>query len=627
MDKVAPNGAGDLDKLETLRNLNSKKEWINQNLYRLMYKQGLYILAYERIKSKPGNMTPEIDGETLDGTSLELINEIIEEMKTEKFQFQPVKTSYIPKANGKLRKLGIPSTRDKLVQEVMRMILETIYDSPQGAFFKEQSHGFRSGRSCHSALKDIQRNWSATNWLIEGDIKACFDDIDHEILVDLIKRKIKDERFINLVLKLLNAGYLDLNGERKDSLIGTPQGGIISPILANIYLHELDVFVEGLQRELEKGELKARNPEYRALATRRAKLVREGKTNTPEFRELGKKMRALPSVDVDDPNFIRVRYVRYADDWMIGLCGSFQLAEEIKERVKTFLKEKLHLTLSEEKTRITNTRTEEGEFLGTRIRVGRTAETQKQTISTNGSGRMFKRRSTGWEVVIKAPMDKLIKKLEERGFCTVSGEPIAKGGWQHLDIDQIIELYASTNRGIQNYYRFVDNWRDISRIQYILEYSLAKTLASKLKISVAKVFDRFGDNISFKVISAKGERTVKFYKNTDWKTNRKAFTDSPQIDLVRTAIRMRTRSKLGQPCCVCGSSDEVEMHHVRHIRKMSEKKAISNNFARILRALNRKQVPVCKRCHRKIHRGEYDGLKLSELAYDPRKPNVNRVSG
>lgn len=545
MEQVASDEARDLDRLETLRKLNNRKEWVNQNLYRLMYKRGLYILAYERIKSKPGNMTPGTDGETLDGTSLELINEIIEEMRTEKFQFQPVKTTYIPKANGKLRKLGIPSVRDKLVQEVMQMILEAIYDSPHGAFFKEQSHGFRPGRSCHSALKNIQRNWSATNWLIEGDIEACFDDIDHEILVDLIKRKIKDERFINLVIKLLNAGYLDLNGERKDSLVGTPQGGIISPILANIYLHELDVYVEELRVELEKGEQKARNPEYRAMATRRAKLAREGKTKTAEFRELGKRMRAIPSVDVDDPNFIRVRYVRYADDWMIGLCGSRQLAEEIKERVKTFLKEKLDLTLSEEKTKITNTRTEEAAFLGTLIRVGRTAETQKQTASSNGSGRMFKRRSTGWKVIMKAPMDRLIKKLEERGFCTISGEPMAKGGWQHLDIDQIIELYASTNRGIQNYYRFVDNWRDISRIQYILEYSLAKTLGSKLKISVAKVFDRFGDNISVKVKSAKGERTVNFYKNMDWKIDRTAFTDSPQIDLVRTAIRMRTRSKLG----------------------------------------------------------------------------------
>jgi len=255
--------------------------------------------------------------------------------------------------------------------------------------------------------------------------------------------------------------------------------------------------------------------------------------------------------------------------------------------------------------------------------VGRTVKTQKQTISTNGSGRRFSRRSTGWEVIIKAPMNRLVKKLEERGFCTMSGEPIDKGGWQHLDIDQIIELYTSTNRGIQNYYRFVDNWREVSRIQYILEYSLAKTLASKLKISVAQVFDKYGDTISVKIKGAKGERTVKFYKNTDWKTARAAFTDSPHVDLVRTAVRMRTHSKLGRPCCVCGSADDVEMHHIQHSHKMSEKKASSNDFARILRALNRKQIPVCKRCHRKIHKGEYDGLKLSELAYDPRKPNSN----
>ena len=222
-------------RLERLRKLNSDRDWVNDDLYRLMYKEDLYILAYERIKSKPGNMTPGTDGETIDGWSLEKIQTIIREMRTETFQFKPVRTEYIPKPNGKMRKLGIPSTQDKIVQEAIRLILETIYDSPYGPYFRDTSHGFRANRSCHTALREIRGKWSATNWWIEGDIRACFDEINHKTLVNLLRKKIRDERFLNLIWKLLRAGYLDIQGERKDSLAGSPQGGIVSPILANAY--------------------------------------------------------------------------------------------------------------------------------------------------------------------------------------------------------------------------------------------------------------------------------------------------------------------------------------------------------------------------------------------------------
>jgi retron-type reverse transcriptase len=217
------------ERLERLRQLNSKKEWVNADLYRLMYKEELYILAYERIKSKPGNMTPGTDGQTIDGWSLEEIQKIIEQMRTEQFQFKPVRIEYIPKSNGKMRKLGISSARDKIIQEAIRLILEAIYDSPHGPYFLETSHGFRPNRSCHTALREIRGKWAATKWYVEGDIQACFDDIEPKILVNLLRKKIKDERFLNLIWKLLRAGYLDLQGKRKDSLAGTPQGNIATP--------------------------------------------------------------------------------------------------------------------------------------------------------------------------------------------------------------------------------------------------------------------------------------------------------------------------------------------------------------------------------------------------------------
>src|SRR6266567_4940619 len=230
-----------LDRLEILRKLNSNKEWINHELYRLLYREDLYVVAYERIKSKPGNMTPGTDGETLDGFS-----------------------------------------KDKVVQEAMRMILEAIYDSPQGAYFSDASHGFRPNRSCHTALREFRGKWVAVNWIVEGDIRACFDELDHHILVTTLKKKIQDERFLNLVWKLLNAGYMDLHGEKRDSLIGSPQGGILSPILANVYLHELDEFVQELRIKREKGERKNRNPSYQKLSQEKAKLVAQGKTKTRE---------------------------------------------------------------------------------------------------------------------------------------------------------------------------------------------------------------------------------------------------------------------------------------------------------------------------------------------------------
>jgi group II intron reverse transcriptase/maturase len=311
-----------------------------------MYKEDLYVLAYERIKSKPGNMTAGTDEETLDGFSLEAIREIIREMKTEQFRFKPVRQQFIPKPNGKMRKLGIPCVRDKIVQEVIRLILEAIDDSPKAPYFSDSSHGFRPQRSCHTALREFREKWTGVNWLIEGDIRACFDELDHRTLVSLLHKKIDDQRFLNLIWKLLNAGYMDLHGTTWDSLIGSPQGGIASPIVANVYLHELDEFVEGVRSQLERDQEKRRDPIYRQLSKKKARRASRGKTRTKEFKELTKRMRATPSRQVSDPNYIRIRYLRYADDWLVGVGGSHALAEEIKQNINMVLRDHLHLTPS-----------------------------------------------------------------------------------------------------------------------------------------------------------------------------------------------------------------------------------------------------------------------------------------
>ncbi len=614
-----------LQRLERLRQLNTDRNWMNMHLYRLMYKEDLYILAYERIKSAPGNLTPGSDKQTIDGFSLTAIRTIIQEIRTEQFQFKPVRTVYIPKPNGKKRKLGIPSTRDKIVQEVIRTILECIYDSPKGPYFHEMSHGFRPNRSCHTALREIRGKWPAINWFLEGDIQSCFDAIDHGVLVSLLRKKIRDERFLNLIWKLLRAGYFGMQETRQESLAGTPQGGLASPILANVYLHELDEKVEEIRKEVERGgERKKKNPLHKRLSEKKLCLVKKGATRTKAFRELVRQIRSIPAVQVNDPNFIRLKYLRYADDWLVGICGPRALAEQVKEELKTFLKERLKLTLSAEKTTITHARKEQAHFLGTRLTIGREG-VQRVVTTYNGSGRPIKRRSTGSEMVMTAPKEELIKKLHAQGFCTAKGQPTTKLGWIHLDTDQIIVLYNGINRGIQNYYRFADNFGYFARIQYILKYSLVHTLAAKYKCSVRQVFKRFGKTptIIIKARDGKRDRCIAFYNNSDWKKQRNGFQiGQAPVDLLRWSISLRSRSKLGMSCCICNSTEQVEMHHVRHIRKTGAKKPVGINA--ILQMLDRKQIPVCTQCHQKIHRGDYDGIRLSDLAYNPYESEKRR---
>jgi hypothetical protein len=238
-------------------------------------------------------------------------------------------------------------------------------------------------------------------------------------------------------------------------------------------------------------------------------------------------------------------------------------------------------------------------------------------LSTNASGKFFDRRSTGWEIIIKSPIEKLIKRLSEKGYCDTSGKPQARGAYVTLDADQIISKYSAINRGLQNYYRFCDNFPELRRVQYVLKYSLAKTLAEKFRKSVAQTF-RKGELLT-EYTNSKGEvKQVVFYRNRNWQTKRDAFmAGQTGMDQITLEMRLRTRSKLDRPCVICGSTEDIEMHHVRHLRKMDERKK-KEGFIRVMIALNRKQLPLCHECHSKVHRGEYDGIKLTNLNYDPR---------
>nr|YP_009568396.1 hypothetical protein [Orbilia oligospora]QBL02026.1 hypothetical protein [Orbilia oligospora] len=543
-----------------------------RDIYKLMMSRDLYILAYRNIKSKPGNMTPGSDQITLDGISLKIIDRIILTMKNQSFQFKPVRREYIPKANGKMRPLGIPSPMDKLVQEAMRIILEAIYEPK----FLDTSHGFRPGRSCHTALKEISK-WNGTTWAIEGDIKGYFDNVDHYVLEGLLKKYIDDVRFMNLYWKLVKAGYVE-NHNYHASNLGVPQGGILSPLLSNIYLHELDLYMKSLIEELTDKEISKVNPKmswYSTLIKRKEKEYKDNpdKRILKEIAQLREKRNIQPS-RLKTGNSIR--YCRYADDWIVGIIGNKEFAKDMKERISKFLKETLKLELSEEKTVITNLHDERAMFLGTEISTPKPAQS-KMVSKKDRSGKKIKSKVNHVRVFFHAPIKRIIDKLHKEGFVQDShGTPTALKKWIFYDHRTIIMNYNSVVKGYLNYYSFVDNYYSVvnSIVKHILLHSCALTLTRKFNLhSRATVFGKFGTNLAPKddLSTLKTKNKVEFFlppngnKTGEFKINTK-FWDP--LNVVRWNIE--TQKAMFNSCLICGETGDIHMHHVKHIIKQGE---------------------------------------------------------
>jgi group II intron reverse transcriptase/maturase len=277
-------------------------------LYRQLFSPQLYLLAYGRIYSNRGAMTPGVDAETADGMTAGKIERIIEALRFERYRFKPVRRTHIPKKSGKLRPLGLPTWSDKLLGEVIRLLLEAYYE-PQ---FTDHSHGYRPDRGCHTALREVAINWTGTTWFIEGDISRCFDKLDFEVMLATLGEKIRDNRFLRLVGQMLRAGYLE-DWVWNATLSGAPQGGVVSPCLSNIYLDRLDRFVETvLMTEYTRGVRRNSNPEYQSAKNGSWRARKRG--DRAAVRALRKQQRRLPTLDPQDPGYRRLRYVRYADD-------------------------------------------------------------------------------------------------------------------------------------------------------------------------------------------------------------------------------------------------------------------------------------------------------------------------
>ena len=560
-------------------------------LYRQLFNKDLYLLAYGNIYSNQGAMTPGASVETADGMSEEKIDQIIEAMRHERYRFSPARRVYIPKKNGRLRPLGMPAWSDKLVGEVVRLLLEALYE-PQ---FSDSSHGFRRFRGCHTALREINNTWTGATWFIEGDISDCFGSLDREILLRILAEEIHDNRFLRLIRNMLKAGYLE-DWEYHDTLSGVPQGGTVSPILSSIYLHKLDEFVEQeLIPQYTRGATRAANPAYRRIDALLRRARRRG--DRAEARRLALEMRTLPSTDPMDPGYRRLKYIRYADDQILGFTGPKAEAEEIKAKLARFLRETLGLELNQEKTLITHARSQRARFLGYDI----TVQHSSTKITRN-------RRSVNGTIALKVPPDVV------RAQCAryrKHGKPCYRPRFQNLDDYDIVRVYGAEYRGVVNYYLLAsDAWR-LRALRWHAEVSMLKTLALKHQSTVSKMAARH----KAKVTTGDGPRTcfearrrrrgkpdlVARFGGIILRQDRRAVIADPapvRVRVPRKELLARLRQR---ECELCEAGATVAVHQVAGLNELGKPGPGQPAWAALMARKRRKTLIVCAPCHDWIH--------------------------
>jgi group II intron reverse transcriptase/maturase len=565
------------------------------DVYRQLFNPSLYLRAYSRIYANHGAMTRGVTEETVDGMSLRKIDTIIEQLRNERYRWTPVRRTEIPKKNGKTRPLGIPTWSDKLLQEVMRLILEAYYE-PQ---FSDTSHGFRPDRGCHTALRTVRHEWTGTKWFVEGDLRGCFDNIDHNILMSILRKKIADNRFLRLIEHLLKAGYLE-QWKYNCTMSGVPQGGIVSPILSNIYLDQLDRYVEQtLIPTYTRGKKRQDNAEYDQLCKRAWYLRKTGRRE--EARELETQYQKMPSVDTSDPGYRRLQYVRYADDWLIGFIGPVAEAREIKDHLESFLKEHLNLELSEEKTLITQASTHAAKFLGYDI-----VTYSDDTKHSKG------RRSINGRIGLRVPA----KFVEEKCSQFMHDGMVMHRPEIVNDSDySIVATYQSQYRGYVQYYKLAANLAWLGRLHWVMQTSLLKTLACKHKSTLGKMAKKYRTVVKFPygprkclevTVPREGKSAlVARFGGLSLQCEPYAVIEDIPTGIVRASRSEILTRLLADTCELCGSNERVEVHHVRalkdlHIPGQQEKPF----WMQIMSARKRKTLVVCRNCHETIHNGK-----------------------
>lgn len=587
-----------LDRIR--KNSERNKEEVFTRLYRYMLRPDMYYRAYQNLYANKGAATRGVDDDTADGFSEEKINGIIAALTDGSYMPKPVRREYIQKKHNskKKRPLGIPTFTDKLVQEVLRMILEAVYEP----VFSYYSHGFRPNRSCHTALNSLKKEFTGVSWFIEGDIKGCFDNIDHHVLVNIIGKKIKDARLIQFIWKFLRAGYME-DWKYNATYSGCPQGAIVSPMLANIYLNELDQFAEKTAKEFFKPKDKVCTTEYmkaeaKINAVRKKLKTASGTEKAEHLRQMKLLKQEKSHIPFASKTDKVMKYIRYADDFIIGVKGDREDCEKLKQQFSIFVSDTLHMELSDEKTLITHS-SQSARFLGYDVRVRR-----DQTLKPHGKHRS---RTLNNKVELNVPFaDKIMPFLFDKAAIRQNREgkifPAPRKYMYRCTDLEILMTYNWELRGLCNYYSIASNFNRLDYLSYLMEYSCLKTLAGKHNSTTRKTISKYhihGGSWGIPYETKKGRKYCVFADYTDAKDS-DSFTDSiipyaiRQINN-RTTLEQRLSAKV---CELCGKADvPLEIHHVNKVKNLKGKQ----QWEIVMIAKKRKTLTVCKDCHHKIH--------------------------
>lgn len=555
--------------------LNSSK-----NVYQIICDPQVLKAGYAKLKSNPASMTPGVDEKELNDLRIseQYFMDLANKLKMERYQPKPTKRVFIHKTGGKTRPLGIPVIEDRIVQHALLYLLEAVFEKT----FSDRSHGYRPNRGAHTVCKNI-RQWKGVSWFIERNIVSYFDTINHNKLMEIINLQIKDQQIIDLLWKFLRAGVI-IDNMYQGTTIGVPQDGIISPILSNIYLHCFDMYLDKLKKELDTKKTNEPNPEYISAKSRlRSKKEADKKKGYKELRKIKSTIRTG----------FKLYYIRYADDWLIGIWGSKKDATKIRKKIEIFLKEKLDLELSIEKTKITHASKEKVRFLGYEIY----SLTPKESFFAKGN---VKKRASHVSISIDAPYNKLKEQLiDENILVEKNGKWLinAVTHWINYNHAEILYRYNWIINGYLNYYSHVNNLNIFHKlIGFVLRHSCAITLGRKLKLgSRKKVFKKFGKNLEESTTKLKLSIPVNFESNIK---NYKITTNSDPLKILKWTIR--TQNLMQRPCVGYGATSNIEIHHVKNLSKTVKAK---NPIHRIMSKLKRKQVPLCRKCHKDMHRG------------------------
>lgn len=703
--------------LKTVENLEKKSifqpDATFDSLYKLLYDPDLLYHSLGNIMQKPGSTSKGVDEESTDKINIKAIEKLASNIKNQEFKFSPIRRIFISKTNDKkdvnklakklylenkltkekikelkIRPLGILTTKDKIVAEAIRIILNAIYEPEFQRL--ELNFGFRPKKGCHDAIKKHTTAAKAHTFAIEADIAGAFDNVNHDTLIEILSQKIKDERFLRIIKQGIKAGAF-IAGQIEEAKVGTTQGSNVSPLLYNIYFHEFDKYIATSFSEhikiLNETEARVENaimPIYAKVNKKKSKLNRQqyltqvnetfknfGKDSTEHkdalnkfrqidsiYKELDKKQKSTERT-LPRKKILRFTYTRYADDWIFTSNASRERTEDFKYNFSFWIKENLKLELSEKKTKITDLayNINKIKFLGFNlayytkksklIRITSPTKTIKTfryrkqnsySLSNflNKNPFRFKRRLATPTLICSVDKERLLPRLVEARFIKKKGRLYfgrSKSEWTTLELPEIIIRYNQIILGYLNYYApCLTYTSELNYLVYLLQYSCFHTLANKLNTSISKIIKKFGKNVKItwkpeitKKLQGTKQKTQGTEKTTQlitWKQAKniieKLKRKKPEQDNTHTKVdeicsikfNWRTKFKLTQHCAICGSENNINYHHVRHI-----KVGKSEGFLQVMKQLNRKQIPCCLMCHKKIHKGEYNGLKLTDL-YD-----------